>query len=80
VSDIIDGMCAQLAQRHRHGIELKTGLRDCTAASLTEEEKFAICYLAGVPVSVGPDNKLRTAVSCAVTKVGNKWLVARAAA
>ncbi len=55
---------------------------------LTDEEKLAICWVAGVPCEVvpvdlrNPDvlNKVtfRTAVDCAVTRIDGKWHVTQA--
>lgn len=52
---------------------------------LTEEEKFAICMMAGAPVEVIPFDlrdedrrntvSMRTSVPCAVTRINGKWHV-----
>ncbi len=54
--------------------------------SLTESEKAAFCYLAGVPFEfeqtdlseVGVTLKMHTSVPCSVDKINGKWTVTQA--
>lgn len=48
--------------------------------TLTEEEKFAICFVAGVPMKYemdagGKKLQMTMAVGCDVEKVGGHWVV-----
>ncbi len=67
----------------RHCEEVLAACKDKEVADLTETEKFAIAFIAGVPLAARkfdmrlPSNRLTfTTVPCAIVKIDGKFHVA----